>query len=67
MILANEFPADHPVLSRALSPEQVADLLVRGIDSERFLIVEDDQAVGHLAARATDYDAWLGQMGSTTL
>ncbi|MGO8862736.1 MAG: SDR family NAD(P)-dependent oxidoreductase [Acidimicrobiales bacterium] len=66
MLLSNDFPPDHPVLAGALRPEQVAELLVRGIDAERFLIVEDEDAAAPLAARAADYDRWLNQMGSVS-
>lgn len=59
MLLANGFADDHPLLRAARTPEQVADILVRGIDAERFLIVDDEHAVDHLAAKATDYDAWI--------
>jgi NAD(P)-dependent dehydrogenase (short-subunit alcohol dehydrogenase family) len=67
MLLSNDLPPDHPALARALRREQVAELVVRGIDAERFLIVEDEDAVATLAARAADYDGWLNQMGSVSL
>jgi NAD(P)-dependent dehydrogenase (short-subunit alcohol dehydrogenase family) len=59
MLLANDLAADDPVLERALSPEQVADLLIAGIAEERFLILTPDASARPLAARATDYEAWL--------
>jgi short-subunit dehydrogenase len=59
MLLSNDFPADHPVIEQALTPEQVADLLVRGIDSERFLILTAESDVDALRAKADDYDGWL--------
>ena len=46
MLRSNNFADDHPVLAMALSPEAVADLLVRAIDDEQFLILSD--AGGHL-------------------
>jgi NAD(P)-dependent dehydrogenase (short-subunit alcohol dehydrogenase family) len=59
MLLSNEFPEDHPVLGMALTPDQVADVVHRGIQAEKFLILtqEGDDAVMH--AKAEDYDAWL--------
>src|SRR3954447_19156391 len=54
MLLSNDFPDDHPVLSMALTPEQVADVMVRGIDAERFLIVDSDAAIETLAAKVRD-------------
>jgi len=62
MLLSNDFPEGHPVLSMALTPEQVADLLVRGIDAERFLIVDSDTSTDNLVAKAKDYDAWIDSM-----
>jgi hypothetical protein len=37
---------------------------VRGIDAERFLIVDDATSVDTLAAKATDYDGWITAMGA---
>jgi short-subunit dehydrogenase len=64
MLLSNDFPPDHPVLSMALTPPQVADLLVRGIDAERFLIVDSESSTDALVAKARDYDAWIAAMGA---
>jgi short-subunit dehydrogenase len=61
MLLSNNFPPDHPVLQQAMTPEQVADLLVRGIDNERFLILTDESDVDALKAKAEDYDDWLNR------
>jgi NAD(P)-dependent dehydrogenase (short-subunit alcohol dehydrogenase family) len=62
MLLANQFPDDHPVLKLALTPEQVADLLVDAIDDERFLVLDTPSAIDGLTARAADYDAWITRM-----
>lgn len=59
MLLSNNFPEGHPVLSMALRPEEVAELVLRGIGAERFLIVDSDSALGALRAKADDYDAWV--------
>jgi NAD(P)-dependent dehydrogenase (short-subunit alcohol dehydrogenase family) len=64
MLLSNEFPEDHPVLQMALSPEQVADLLVRGIEAERFLILDSDTSIEALVSKANDYDAWIAGIGA---
>ncbi len=64
MLLANRFPEDHPVLQAALTPEQVADLVVRGLDAERFLILDSDLGTEVLAAKAADYDAWIAGAGA---
>lgn len=64
MLLSNDFPPDHPVLRSALTPDQVAELLVQGIDAERFLIVDTDDAAAPLAAKAADYDRWIADAGA---
>ncbi len=66
MLLSNNFPADHPILSTAMTPEAVADLLVQAIDEERFLILDSATATEALAAKAADYDAWIAQMAEAS-
>lgn len=64
MLRSNGFPEDHPAMTMAWTPEQVADLLVEGIRAERFLIqTHPELGAGSLAAKAADYDAWIDQMG----
>jgi NAD(P)-dependent dehydrogenase (short-subunit alcohol dehydrogenase family) len=65
MLRSNDFPADHPVMAIAWTPDQVADLLVKGIEEERFLIqTHPDLALGELAAKVADYDGWIARMSS---
>ena len=59
MLLRNDFESDDPKLVNALSPEQTADIVVKGIDSERFLILTNEKDVQPFADRANDFDAWL--------
>jgi NAD(P)-dependent dehydrogenase (short-subunit alcohol dehydrogenase family) len=59
MLRSAGLPPEHPIMQSALTPEQVADILVRGIDAERFLIVESDLGPSQLTAKATDYDRWI--------
>lgn len=60
MLRGNEIPADHPVMKLALTPEEVADVLVRGIDAEKFLILSPgSNLLEGLSAKAADYDAWI--------
>jgi NAD(P)-dependent dehydrogenase (short-subunit alcohol dehydrogenase family) len=63
MLLSNEFPEDHPVMTMALTPEEVAELLVDAIDKERFLVGTREDVEQTLVAKATDYDDWIRQMG----
>lgn len=64
MLRSNGFPDDHPVMLAALTPEQVAELLVRGIEAEKFLILSTPGRLDSLAAKAEDYDAWIDQVGA---
>ena len=65
MLLSNNFPEDHPILRTAARPEDVADLLVRAIDEERFLILDSEHGLQALQARATNYDGWLDEVASS--
>jgi len=47
-------------ITREDGVQAVADLLVRGIDAERFLILSPGSALLEgLAAKAADYDGWI--------
>ncbi|OHV48405.1 SDR family oxidoreductase [Pseudofrankia sp. BMG5.36] len=59
MLLSNGFAADDPAISGALTPEQVADLVVRALADERFLILTQPDDVRALVGKGTDYDAWV--------
>jgi NAD(P)-dependent dehydrogenase (short-subunit alcohol dehydrogenase family) len=63
MLRSNGFPDDHPVMSMAWTPEQVADLLVQGIGDERFLIqTHPEFAEASLLEKAQDYETWIERM-----
>lgn len=66
MFRASGLPADHPAFRTALSMEAVAEILVRGIEAEKFLIGNDGpaDAAPELALKAQDYEAWLGNMSA---
>lgn len=59
MLLSNDFPPDHPVLTVAATPDEVADRLVHAIDDERFLILDSALGLESLAAKASDYEKWI--------
>ena len=46
----------------ALEPEAVADTVVEGIDSERFLILPHPEVAEFFRRKADDYDRWLRGM-----
>ena len=59
MLLSNDFPADHPVLKTAATPEAVADRLVQAIADEQFLILDSGLGLESLTAKADDYEQWV--------
>ncbi|MBL7502704.1 SDR family oxidoreductase [Frankia sp. CNm7] len=63
MLLDNGFPDDHPAIRAALTPEQVAEVVLRGLADERFLILTDPEDARALVDKGTDYDAWIGRFG----
>jgi hypothetical protein len=64
MLRASGLPDDHPAFGHALKPDEVAELLIRGIEAEKFLIDDTGPVDGaaEFAARATRYDDWLGSI-----
>jgi NAD(P)-dependent dehydrogenase (short-subunit alcohol dehydrogenase family) len=59
MLLSNDFPADHPILQTAATPDEVADRLLQAIDAEHFLILDSTVGLESLSAKATDYERWI--------
>ena len=45
-----------------LEPEEVAEIVVRGVDSERFLILPHPEVLTFFQRKAMDYDRWLAGM-----
>jgi len=45
-----------------LTPEAVADIVVAGLDAERFLILPHPEVTTYIRRKAGDYDRWLGGM-----
>ncbi len=50
------------LLEGALEPEQVADAVVAGLETERFLILPHPEVGEYLRRKADDYDRWLRGM-----
>ncbi|MEU0073263.1 SDR family oxidoreductase [Streptomyces sp. NPDC006332] len=46
----------------AITPEEVADALFKGIEEDRFLILPHPEVAGYYQARAADPDRWLTNM-----
>jgi NAD(P)-dependent dehydrogenase (short-subunit alcohol dehydrogenase family) len=48
--------------ANAVEPEQVADAVLDGIRSEKFLILPHPEVADYFQRKATDYDRWLNGM-----
>jgi NAD(P)-dependent dehydrogenase (short-subunit alcohol dehydrogenase family) len=48
--------------ANAVEPEQVADVVLDGIRSEKFLILPHPEVAEYFQRKATDYDRWLNGM-----
>ena len=46
----------------ALEPEFVADVVVKGLEEERFLILPHPEVAEYARRRATDHERWLRGM-----
>jgi NAD(P)-dependent dehydrogenase (short-subunit alcohol dehydrogenase family) len=45
-----------------LTPEQVADVVLRGLESEAFLILPHPQVANYMQNKVGNYDRWIGGM-----
>ncbi|HYK18859.1 MAG TPA: SDR family oxidoreductase [Bryobacteraceae bacterium] len=50
------------LLDGALTPEQVAEAVVKGIENEQFLILPHPEVLEYFRRKANDYDRWLRGM-----
>jgi NAD(P)-dependent dehydrogenase (short-subunit alcohol dehydrogenase family) len=51
-----------PDMDGVLTPAQVADAVIAGLDAERFLILPHPEVATYLRRKADDYDRWLAGM-----
>lgn len=49
-------------LDGVLTPDQVAQSVIEGLEAERFLILPHPEVLTYMQRKATDYDRWLGGM-----
>ncbi|WP_159766460.1 SDR family oxidoreductase [Streptomyces sp. HM190] len=62
MLTASGSAGDLVLAPTAIEPEDVADALLDGIESDRFLILPHPEVAGFYQARATDPERWLTNM-----
>ncbi len=62
MLLGEEGNRDTFLSAGALEPEEVAGVVVKGLDEERFLILPHPEVAEYFVRKATDYDRWLRGM-----
>ncbi|HXC27294.1 MAG TPA: SDR family oxidoreductase [Stellaceae bacterium] len=55
-------PRGVPDMDGVLTPEAVADIVVEGLDAERFLILPHPEVATYTRRKSDDYDRWLGGM-----
>jgi NAD(P)-dependent dehydrogenase (short-subunit alcohol dehydrogenase family) len=53
---------EHFLAAGALDPEQVAEVVVQGIEKEQFLILPHPEVAEYFRRKASDYDRWLRGM-----
>jgi NAD(P)-dependent dehydrogenase (short-subunit alcohol dehydrogenase family) len=62
MLLGDEGDKDSFLLAGSVSPEEVAEAVVAGIESEQFLILPHPEVAEFFLRKATDYDRWIRGM-----
>jgi NAD(P)-dependent dehydrogenase (short-subunit alcohol dehydrogenase family) len=62
MLLGEDGKNENFLVAGSLSPEEVADIVVKGIEEERFLILPHPEVKEYFQRKANDYDRWLRGM-----
>ena len=62
MLLGEDGKGENFLVEGALDPEEVADIVVPGLEEERFLILPHKEVADYFLRKATDYDRWLRGM-----
>ncbi|HZS05460.1 MAG TPA: SDR family oxidoreductase [Blastocatellia bacterium] len=62
MLLGEDGRGDNFLVAGSLSPEEVADAVVAGLEAERFLILPHPEVAEYFRRKADDYDRWLRGM-----
>jgi NAD(P)-dependent dehydrogenase (short-subunit alcohol dehydrogenase family) len=62
MLLGFDGKSDNFLVEGSLSTEEVADIVVQGLEEENFLILPHPEVGEYFRRKATDYDRWLRGM-----
>jgi NAD(P)-dependent dehydrogenase (short-subunit alcohol dehydrogenase family) len=62
MLEGAEFGGGTFLLDDAISPDEVAEAVIQGLDAEQFLIAPHPKVREHVRRKADDYERWLGGM-----
>lgn len=62
MLLGEDGKGENFLVAGSLSPEEVAEIVVKGIEAERFLILPHPEVAEYFKRKADDYDRWLRGM-----
>lgn len=62
MLLGEDGKGENFLVAGSLSPEEVAEIVVKGIEEERFLILPHPEVAEYFRRKANDYDRWLRGM-----
>lgn len=62
MLLGSHSGPAHFLTEGAVTPEEVAEAAVRGMEEERFLILPHPEVAEYFRRKANDYDRWLRGM-----
>lgn len=62
MLERGEFGGGTFLLDGAIEPDEVAEAVIQGLESEQFLIAPHSKLLEHMRRKANDYDRWLADM-----
>ena len=62
MLLGEDGDKNSFLKAGSLSAEEVAEVVVRGIEEEKFLILPHPEVATYFQRKANDYDRWLRGM-----
>lgn len=62
MLLGEDGTGENFLVAGSVSPEEVADCVIKGLAEERFLILPHPEVADYFQRKANDYDRWLRGM-----